>query len=66
VLPPLASHPFLDALGERTVVLDGAMGTSVQEVDLSAADFRGDAPEGCNELLVRTRPDVVSEFGWES
>ncbi len=59
VLPPLASHPFLDALGERTVVLDGAMGTSVQEADLSAADFGGDALEGCNEVLVRTRPDVV-------
>ena len=48
VLPPLASHPFLDALGERTVVLDGAMGTSVQEADLSATDFGGEALEGCN------------------
>ncbi len=59
VLPPLAAHPFLDALGERTIVLDGAMGTSVQDADLSAADFGGDALEGCNEVLVRTRPDVV-------
>jgi len=59
VLPPLTSHPFLDALGERTIVLDGAMGTSVQEAELSAADFGGDALEGCNEVLVRTRPDVV-------
>jgi 5-methyltetrahydrofolate--homocysteine methyltransferase len=59
VLPALAAHPFLDALVERTVVLDGAMGTSVQEADLSATDFGGDALEGCNEVLVRTRPDVV-------
>jgi 5-methyltetrahydrofolate--homocysteine methyltransferase len=58
-LPPLTSHPFLDALGSRTVVLDGAMGTSVQEAGLVAADFGGDALEGCNEILVRTRPDVV-------
>ena len=62
VLPPLASHPFLDALEQRTVVLDGAMGTSVQEADLSAADFGGDALEGCNEVLVRTRPDVVDRL----
>jgi len=59
VLPPLAAHPFLDALGERVVVLDGAMGTSVQEEGLVASDFGGDALEGCNEVLVRTRPDVV-------
>jgi 5-methyltetrahydrofolate--homocysteine methyltransferase len=62
VLPPLASHPFLDALATRTVVLDGAMGTSVQEADLSATDFGSDALEGCNEVLVRTRPDVVDRI----
>jgi 5-methyltetrahydrofolate--homocysteine methyltransferase len=60
-LAPLASHPFLDALGSRTVVLDGAMGTSLQEADLTAADFGGDALEGCNEVLVRTRPDVIGK-----
>jgi 5-methyltetrahydrofolate--homocysteine methyltransferase len=58
-LPPLASHPFLDALSERVVLLDGAMGTSLQTADLTAADFGGDALDGCNEVLVRTRPDVV-------
>jgi 5-methyltetrahydrofolate--homocysteine methyltransferase len=58
-LPPLEAHPFLDALGSRTVILDGAMGTSLQEADLTAADFGGDALEGCNEVLVRTRPDVI-------
>ncbi len=58
-LPPLAAHPFLDALGARTVVLDGAMGTSLQEMALTAADFGGEALEGCNEVLVRTRPDAI-------
>jgi 5-methyltetrahydrofolate--homocysteine methyltransferase len=58
-LPPLAAHPFLDALGVRTVVLDGAMGTSLQEMALTADDFGGEALEGCNEVLVRTRPDAI-------
>ena len=46
-------------LEERILVLDGAMGTMLQQRNLSAADFGGPALEGCNENLVRTRPDVV-------
>jgi len=40
-------------------VLDGAMGTMLQQRHLTAQDFGGTALEGCNENLVRTRPDVV-------
>jgi 5-methyltetrahydrofolate--homocysteine methyltransferase len=58
-LPPLDAHPFLEALRERVVVFDGAMGTSLQEAGLTAADFGGDDLDGCNEVLVQTRPDVV-------
>ena len=50
---------FREALESRIVVLDGAMGTMLQRADLGAADFGGNALEGCNENLVRTRPDVV-------
>src|SRR3954469_16396728 len=46
-------------LAERVLVLDGAMGTMLQQRDLTADDFGGAALEGCNENLVRTRPDVV-------
>lgn len=49
-------------LGERILVLDGAMGTMLQQRDLTAADFGGPALEGCNENLVRTRPDVVLDI----
>jgi 5-methyltetrahydrofolate--homocysteine methyltransferase len=49
-------------LAERILVLDGAMGTMLQQRDLSAADFGGSALEGCNENLVRTRPDVVLDI----
>src|SRR5579884_2323476 len=48
------------ALAERLLVLDGAMGTMIQQRHLTAADFGGDAFEGCNELLVQTRPDVIT------
>ena len=50
---------LFDALEERILVLDGAMGTMVQQQNLSAADFGGSFLEGCNEVLVRTRPDVI-------
>jgi 5-methyltetrahydrofolate--homocysteine methyltransferase len=48
-----------ELLEERILVLDGAMGTMLQQRTLSAEDFGGAALEGCNENLVRTRPDVV-------
>ena len=41
------------------MVLDGAMGTMLQQQHLTAADFGGPALEGCNENLNETRPDVV-------
>lgn len=50
------------ALASRVLVLDGAMGTAIQEKDLQAADFGGEELEGCNENLVLTRPDVISEI----
>src|SRR4029450_8731308 len=51
-----------ELLGQRVLVLDGAMGTMLQQRDLTAADFGGGALEGCNEVLVRTRPDVVLDI----
>ncbi len=60
-LPPLDAHPFLDGLRERVIVLDGGMGTSLQTAGLTPADFGGDHLDGCNEILVRTRPDVIEQ-----
>jgi 5-methyltetrahydrofolate--homocysteine methyltransferase len=48
---------LLTTLATRVVVADGAMGTQLQAADLSLDDFEGH--EGCNEVLNRTRPDVV-------
>jgi 5-methyltetrahydrofolate--homocysteine methyltransferase len=49
-----------ELLRERILILDGAMGTMLQQENLTAADFGGPSLEGCNENLVLTRPDVVS------
>lgn len=50
---------FLNALKERIVVFDGAMGTNIQTQNLTADDF-GDAHlEGCNEYLVISKPEAV-------
>ena len=55
-----------DALKERIVVLDGAMGTMIQRQKLVEADFRGERfadhsieLQGNNDLLNLTRPDVI-------
>jgi 5-methyltetrahydrofolate--homocysteine methyltransferase len=51
-----------ELLSQRILVLDGAMGTMLQQRHLTAEDFGGAALEGCNENLVRTRPDVVLDI----
>jgi 5-methyltetrahydrofolate--homocysteine methyltransferase len=48
---------FLKELERRVLVYDGAMGTNVQKHNLTPEDFWG--KEGCNELLVLSRPDVI-------
>jgi 5-methyltetrahydrofolate--homocysteine methyltransferase len=48
---------FLEVLKERVIVYDGAMGTSIQKYPLTVDDFWD--KEGCNELLVLSRPDVI-------
>ncbi|MFQ5579268.1 MAG: methionine synthase [Nitrospiria bacterium] len=49
-------------LQERILVMDGAMGTMIQEKNPTSADFGGDALEGCNENLNITRPDLIQSI----
>jgi methionine synthase I (cobalamin-dependent) len=60
--PAEQSRLLNEILRERILVLDGAMGTMIQKRDLSAQDFGGAKLEGCNENLVITRPDVISDI----
>ena len=52
---------LLDAIKERIVVFDGAMGTNLQVQNLTLDDFGGPRFEGCNENLLVTRPDAVEK-----
>jgi 5-methyltetrahydrofolate--homocysteine methyltransferase len=53
---------YLDVVREKVVVYDGACGSNLQLCDLSADDFGGPVLEGCNEMLVLTRPDVIADL----
>ena len=63
-------HPLADLLRRRIVILDGAMGTMVQQYKLSEEQFRGarfaQHPakhlKGNLELLQLTRPEVIEEI----
>jgi len=55
-----------DLLNERILILDGAMGTMIQQEKLEEVDFRGELfkkhdseLKGNNDLLSLTRPDVI-------
>ena len=51
---------YLDALKERVLVFDGAMGTMLQSMKLTEADFGGKALVGCNDALVLSSPEVIA------
>ncbi|WP_083926901.1 methionine synthase [Nocardiopsis valliformis] len=50
---------FREALSQRVVVADGAMGTMLQAHDLDLDQFEGH--EGLNDILNLTRPDIVRD-----
>ena len=58
-----------EQINERILVLDGAMGTMIQQYGLTEEDFRGErfreVPgmlKGCNDVLCLTRPDVIADI----
>src|SRR3979490_1499785 len=51
---------FLQTVKDRVVIYDGAMGTNIQFRNPSVDDFWG--KEGCNELLVLSRPDIIKDI----
>src|SRR5687768_15248980 len=71
---PISTRPariaaLRDALRQRILVLDGAMGTMIQRYRLAEADYRGDRfrdhprdLRGNNDLLNITRPQVIREI----
>ncbi|HXZ06280.1 MAG TPA: methionine synthase, partial [Ktedonobacteraceae bacterium] len=53
---------FLETLAQRVIIYDGAMGTNIQNYQLTAQDYGGEATEGCNEYLVLAKPSVIEEI----
>ncbi|WP_202080110.1 methionine synthase [Caldalkalibacillus salinus] len=53
---------FEKELEQKIIVFDGATGTMLQNADLQASDFGGEAYEGCNEYLNLTAPQVVKHI----
>jgi 5-methyltetrahydrofolate--homocysteine methyltransferase len=50
---------YLDALEKRVLVYDGAMGTNLQKMGLTAREFGGERTNGCNDFLVISYPQAV-------
>ena len=66
---PARTRALLDALAQRILVLDGAMGTMIQRYRLSEIEYRGERfatwksdLRGNNDLLTLTRPQVIREI----
>ncbi len=61
-----------DLLKQRIVILDGAMGTMIQDQRLGEKDFRGDEfadhhsdVKGNNDLLNLSRPDIIEAIHYK-
>ncbi|HCC78185.1 MAG: methionine synthase [Chloroflexi bacterium GWB2_49_20] len=52
---------YLDAIKERVLIFDGAMGTSLQAQNLTAEHFGGERLNGCNDYLVISHPQAVEK-----
>ncbi len=50
---------YLDALEQKVLIYDGARGTSLQAMNLTAEEFGGEKYNGCNDYLVISDPDAV-------
>ncbi|MGB8355000.1 MAG: methionine synthase [Chthoniobacteraceae bacterium] len=67
---PTLTNPLLSLLRERIVIIDGAMGTTIQQYKLTEEQFRGDRFKdwqgkdlrGNNELLNLTQPHIIEEI----
>ena len=53
------NRKYLDALEQKVLVFDGAMGTSLQTQNLAAEHFGGEQYNGCNDYLVISYPEAV-------
>ncbi|WHX99787.1 methionine synthase [Neobacillus sp. DY30] len=58
----MSKTPFNEQIHKRILVMDGAMGTMLQQENLTAEDFGGEQYDGCNEYLNLTAPNVIAKI----
>ena len=65
----MITQQLTQALAKRILVLDGAMGTMIQQYQLAEEDYRGERfahwqcdVKGNNDLLVLTQPQIITEI----
>lgn len=51
-----------EMIKERIIILDGAMGTSIQKYDLKADDYGGEKYDGCTDYLTVTQPKIIENI----
>ena len=63
------NHQLSQLLNEKIVYLDGAMGTMIQQYELTEEDFKGEKFENCsqdlkgnNDILSITKPEIIQEI----
>ena len=52
----------MDLVARKVVVFDGATGTWLQEQDLTEEDYGGAEFDGCTDILVDTRPELIAQM----
>lgn len=57
----MSKHLIEQQLQERILIIDGAMGTMIQNADISPEEFGGEEYDGCNEYLNIVKPDVIEQ-----
>ncbi len=58
----MLKKPIVERMKEKILIIDGAMGTMLQQANLTEEDFGGVEYDGCNEYLSITRPDLIRQI----
>lgn len=51
-----------ERIKEKIIIMDGAMGTMIQQANVTADDFGGESYDGCNEILNITSPHIIEDI----
>lgn len=51
-----------ERIKEKIIIMDGAMGTMIQQANVTADDFGGELYDGCNEMLNLTAPHIIEDI----